>query len=119
VNVIHTGDIVFYCGFPFIDVNHGGTIDGVIAAVEAILGMCDEQTRIVPGHGPLTTAEGLRSYRDMLRAYRDVVAKEAAAGKDLEAIRSDGATDELDERWGKVFFPPEAFTEMVLRTLPE
>jgi len=118
-NVIHTGDIVFNCGYPFIDVNHGGTIDGVIAAVETILGMCDEETRIVPGHGPLASPEDLRTYHGMLSAFRDVVAQEVAAGRDLEEIRSGGATADLDQRWGKVYFPPAPFTEMVIRTLPD
>jgi len=117
-DVIHTGDVVFYCGYPFIDVSHGGTIDGMIAAVEKILAMCSPQTRIIPGHGPLTNAAGLATYLEMLRSYREAVAREVAAGKDLEAIRSGGATAELDQRWGEVFFPPARFAEAVYRSLP-
>ncbi len=117
-NVIHAGDIFFNCGYPFIDINHGGTIDGLIVAVEAILRMCDEETRIIPGHGPLASRKDLQTYRAMLRDFREAVAKEAATGKDLEAILETNATADLDRKWGKIFFPPAAFTEMVLRTLP-
>jgi glyoxylase-like metal-dependent hydrolase (beta-lactamase superfamily II) len=118
-NVVHTGDVVFYCGYPFIDIGHGGTIDGVIAAVEKVLTLCDSSTRVIPGHGPMTDVEGLETYRDMLRGFREAVAKEKAAGKDLEAIRTGTATAELDERWGAFFFPPAQFVEMVYRSLPE
>jgi glyoxylase-like metal-dependent hydrolase (beta-lactamase superfamily II) len=118
-NVIHTGDIVFYCGYPFIDVAAGGSIDGMIAAVEAIIDLCDEETKVIPGHGEVTNRDGLLVYLGMLQGYRKIIAEQVVAGKDLEAIKSEQSTTELDDIWGKVYFSPEQFTEMVLRSLPE
>jgi glyoxylase-like metal-dependent hydrolase (beta-lactamase superfamily II) len=118
-NVIHTGDIVFYCGYPFIDVAAGGSIDGMIAAVEAIIDLCDEKTKVIPGHGEVTNRDGLLVYLGMLQGYRKIIAEQVAAGKDLETITSEQPTAGLDDVWGKVYFSPEQFTEMVVRSLPE
>jgi glyoxylase-like metal-dependent hydrolase (beta-lactamase superfamily II) len=116
-NVIHVGDIFFNCGYPFIDVNDGGNIDGLIAAVKSILESCDEKTRIIPGHGPMATRDDLATYLSMLKGFRDAVAAEIAAGKDLQAILEGNATASLDEKWGNVFFPPPSFTELVYLSL--
>jgi cyclase len=116
-NVVHAGDVFFNCGYPFIDISSGGTIDGLISAVEKILALCDEETRIIPGHGPIGGAGDLRTYLGMLREFREIVAREFAAGKSLEEIVASKATAGLDEKWGSVFFPPAMFTEMVFRSL--
>ncbi|MFH2001855.1 MAG: MBL fold metallo-hydrolase [Planctomycetota bacterium] len=116
-NVVHTGDLFFNCGYPFIDATNGGNIDGVIAAVEKVLLLCDEKTRIIPGHGPLAKKADLELYLAMLREFRGVIAKEMAAGKDLAALLQEKPTADLDEKWGRIFFSPEQFTEMVFLSL--
>jgi glyoxylase-like metal-dependent hydrolase (beta-lactamase superfamily II) len=65
-NVIHTGDLVFNGIYPFIDASSGGRLDGVIRGVEALLEMADDDTRFIPGHGPLATMKDLVTYHDML-----------------------------------------------------
>ncbi len=117
VNVIHTGDIVFQDGYPFIDVMNGGSIDGMIAAVEAVAALCDAETRIIPGHGSVMSKAELLDYGAMLRAFREAIAAEMAAGRDLAAIQARRPTAALDERWGKLSFSPEQFTELVYRSL--
>lgn len=116
-NVIHTGDIVFYPGYPFIDISSGGSIDGMIAALEKIVSLCDEKTRVIPGHGPLTDKAGLVKYCAMLREFRAAIAGEIAAGKDLAAIKASDATEALDRVWGRACFPPDVFTEIVYLSL--
>ncbi len=118
-NVIHAGDIFFNGGYPFIDISSGGTINGMIAAVDGILGLCDERTQIIPGHGPVAHAPDLRIYRDMLDAFRSIIVAEMAKGRSLDEIRAAGATAALDAKYGRVFFSPEMFTEMVYRSLPK
>ena len=118
-DVIHAGDIFFNCGYPYIDISHGGTIDGMIAAVERIIQLADESTRIVPGHGPLATRGDLETYLGMLKDFREAVVSDVATGKDLSAILETPPTADLDAKWGKVFFSPEQFTEMVFRSLPK
>lgn len=116
-NVVHTGDMVFSGGYPFIDLSSGGGIEGLIESLEQVLGLCDEGTTVVPGHGELMTRADLEAYLAMLRAARDAVAVEIAAGKGLESAIAARPTAALDERWGKSMFPPPVFTEIVYRSL--
>lgn len=117
-NVIHVGDLFFNCGYPFIDVANGGDVDDVITSLEAVLGWCDGDTRIIPGHGPLATRDELAAYVEMLRDFRAIVAAGIAAGKDLETIQASGATAELDAVWAtRGCFPSDQFTEMVFRSI--
>jgi glyoxylase-like metal-dependent hydrolase (beta-lactamase superfamily II) len=116
-NVIHAGDIFFNCGYPFIDLSHGGSIDGMIEAVGRILERCDAETRIIPGHGPLATTDDLRTYLEMLAAFRGVVEHQRKEGKSLAEVFEVHATADLDARYGEIFFSPELFTEMVYRSL--
>ena len=117
-NVLHTGDVVFYCGYPFIDINAGGTIDGVIDAVDAAMALCDDQTKVMPGHGPLTDKAGLVIYRGVLQSFRDAVAEAKAAGQSLEEVLASDVTAAIDAEWGNKMFETEAFKELVYRSLP-
>ena len=61
------GDTFFHkVTLPFIDLSSGGSIDGLIAAVDKGLSMADGGTRIIPGHGPVASREELAAYREML-----------------------------------------------------
>ena len=79
-NIVHMGDM-FTGGFPFIDGNTGGTLDGLIRAHESVLPTVDENTKIIRGHGPLGNKAELQAYHDMLVVVRDRVAKLVKAGK--------------------------------------
>jgi len=115
-NAIHVGDLVF-SGYPFVDVSSGGHVDGVIRALEAVLARSDEGTRIIPGHGSVLDKKGLAEYVGMLLAFREVIAMEIEAGKDLETIVAERPTRELDAKWGRLSFSPAMFTEMVYLSL--
>jgi glyoxylase-like metal-dependent hydrolase (beta-lactamase superfamily II) len=65
-NVIHTGDLVFAGMYPFIDLDSGGSVAGVIAAVDRMLALANEGTRVIPGHGKVTDRAGLEAYRQLL-----------------------------------------------------
>jgi len=116
-DVIHVGDLWFHGGYPFVDVSSGGDIDGLIAAIDDVIAAVGDSTRIVPGHGAVGTKADLAAHRAMLQEFRDIIAGEIAAGRDLAAIVAAKPTARLDEVWGKRMFPPEAFTEMVYRSL--
>ena len=80
-NVISTGDTVAMGRYPNIDFGNGGNIKGMIAATDAYLALANEQTKIVPGHGPLANKAQLAEYRAMLVEVRDRMAKLIAEGK--------------------------------------
>ena len=112
-NVIHSGDLVFHNLFPFIDLDNGGTVDGYIAAQEAILELADDDTRIIPGHGPLTDKAGLAEDLAALIAGRAEVRslvdqgmteEEVLAANPLEAFSSRSWPFITSERMTQTFY---------------
>jgi len=116
-DVIHMGDTYFNGMYPFIDTSSGGTVEGVIAAADQALGIATEQTRIIPGHGPLSNKSELKAYRDMLATVSGRIRQMIAEGRKLEDITASKVTAEFDEKWGKGFIPANKFAEMIAMNL--
>jgi cyclase len=116
-DVLHTGDIYFEGMYPFIDVSSGGSIDGMIRAVDKVLAMIDEDTIIIPGHGPLSNKEKLQGYRKMLATIRERVAQHLNDGKTLEEILAARPTQEFDAAMGQGFMNGERFVGLVYDSL--
>ena len=116
-NVLHTGDVFFNGRYPFIDGSTGGTIDGMIAGAGRLLDLADSDTKIVPGHGPLSNKAGLAKYRDMLFTAGDRVRKLKASGKSLEEAIAVKPFTDLDADWGKGTFNGDGFVKVVYLTL--
>jgi len=116
-NVIHMGDTFFHGLYPFIDVDSGGGINGVIAAADKGLSLADENTKIIPGHGPLTDRAGLMGYRDMLVEIRDNVKALKDAGKSLEEAIAATPGKKYDEKLGGAFIKPDALVTFMYRSL--
>lgn len=116
-NVVHMGDAFFRDRFPFIDTATGGTIDGVIAAAGTALALMDADTKVIPGHGVLSTREDLRTYRDALKAMRDRIAGMIEQGQGLDAIQASRPIRDWAERWKQDEASERNFVETVYRTL--
>ncbi len=112
-NVIHAGDIWFNGLYPFIDVDHGGTVKGVIAAADALLALADENTKLIPGHGPLGDKAQLQAYRDMLATVYERLSGLRAKGLDTAAAVAAKPLADLEERWGKGLFTGDKWVELV------
>lgn len=112
-NVVHMGDCFFNGVYPFIDVDSGGSIDGTIAAVEAVLAGTDAKTRFIPGHGPLGDRDALQAYHRMLVGARERVAALVRAGKSLGEVQAAKPTAAWDAAWGTGWIKPEAFVEEI------
>jgi glyoxylase-like metal-dependent hydrolase (beta-lactamase superfamily II) len=115
-NVLHMGDVFFSGMYPFIDASTGGTIDGVIAAVDSALKDVTGTTKIVPGHGPLATRGSLEAYGRMLTTVRDRVRTAKRAGKSLAEVQAAKPTADFDEAWGKGFMQAGDFLAIVYNT---
>lgn len=87
-NVIHMGDTMFLGRYPFIDVDAGGSIDGVIKAVKTAIDLSDTGTKIIPGHGPVTDLAGLKAYHTLLTETRAIVFALKQEGKSLADIQA-------------------------------
>jgi cyclase len=99
-NAVHMGDVFNNAGYPFIDADNGGSLDGVIAFCEAILEEIDEDTTVVPGHGPVATTADMQNYVYMLKTVRGEMLALIRNGKSLKDIQAAGITATWDEKMG-------------------
>ena len=88
-NVLHMGDVFFNQRFPYIDIASGGSIDGLINGVETALVLVNDETQIIPGHGPMATKVDLKSYLEVLQTLRSRVQSSIDQGIALEDIDAD------------------------------
>lgn len=116
-NVAHLGDLYFAEQYPYIDAAAGGSAAGMARAIREILPLLNDETKVVPGHGPITTKAQLAEFATMLEAASERVSALMAEGKTLEQIRAAQPTAALDARWGRGYFKPEQFVEFVYQGL--
>jgi cyclase len=116
-NIAVVGDIFSNACYPIIDLTSGGSIDGLILSVDRILAQTDEQTRIVPGHGPLATRADLQAYRDMLVEVRQRIQQLISAGKTMDEVVATLPTKDFDSRFGGGYVIPDVFTKIVFSSL--
>jgi glyoxylase-like metal-dependent hydrolase (beta-lactamase superfamily II) len=116
-NVIHMGDTFFNGMYPFIDVSTGGSVDGVIRAVNQALAMSNATTKFIPGHGPLATRADLIRYRDMLVTVRQRVGRLVTQRRTREQVLAAKPIADVDAQWGNGFLKPEVFLGIVYESL--
>jgi cyclase len=114
-DVLHMGDTYMSMGYPFIDVSSGGSVDGFVKAADRALAIAHPGTKIIPGHGPVTDREKLRTYRDMIVTIRDRIKKLAAAGKTLDQVQAARPTAEYDAAWGTTFIRGPQLIETIYK----
>jgi len=112
-DVIHMGDTFFNGFYPFIDAKSGGSVDGVFAAIDTVLALADDDTVIVPGHGPVGDRADLLAYREMLTKARDGIRPLIADGRSVEDIVAAKPLAALDDQWGGGFLNPERFLRVM------
>jgi cyclase len=115
-NVIHMGDTFFNGFYPVIDTSTGGKVNGIIVAADNILSLADNNTKIVPGHGPLGNKADLTKSRDMLVVARDRVQRLKTAGKSAEEIAASKPLADFDPVWGHML-SSDMFVQMIYSAL--
>jgi len=123
--VIVAGDVFLTTGYPVVDRARGGSINGVIAALNQIIRLAipthnqEGGTMIVPGHGRLCDEMDVVEYRNMLTIVRDRIQALVAEGKTLEQVRASQPTLDYDARYGAATGPasPDAFVASVYESL--
>lgn len=116
-DVVHMGDVFFNGRYPFIDVDSGGSIDGFITAQEAVLATIDDDTKIIPGHGPLSNKAELAAATAMLKDVRARVKALVERGLDEEAAVKAKPLENLDEKWSWQFINGDDMTRAAYRSL--
>jgi len=116
-DVIHMGDIFFNGTYPYIDLDAGGSVQGMIAAVQAALQRAGPDTRIIPGHGPLASRSELAAYGAMLATARDRVQALIDQGQGLTEVIAARPTAQWDATLGAGWLKPEQFVTFVYNSL--
>ncbi len=112
-NVIHAGDLFFNGFYPFIDVTHGGSLKGMIKAVDKVLSLADDNTKIIAGHGPMGDKKELASYRQMLGTAYERLRKLKAEGKTAQEAVAAKPLSDLEETWGDGLFKSDRWIELI------
>jgi len=112
-NVIAVADTFWNRQYPYIDYSTGGSIDGMIRAAEANVANTNDETIVIPGHGPIGDKSQLIEFRDMLVAIREKVADLKKQGKSLDEVVAAKPTADFDEKWGGFVVDGNFFTRLV------
>lgn len=116
-NVVHMGDLYISELYPIIDINSGGDINGYVPALDAVLAIIDDNTRVVPGHGRVGSRADLLAYRNMLVTIRDRVAAMMDDGLGLDAVLAAKPSREFDQAWASDRVGPDDWVRMVYQSL--
>jgi glyoxylase-like metal-dependent hydrolase (beta-lactamase superfamily II) len=119
INVIHAGDVMFNKLFPFIDLDSGGSVAGYIAGQKKIISMADDETKIIPGHGPLASRADLQAAVDMLEEANERVWALVVDGKSKEEVLAENPLADYHDTWNWGFITTERMTETLYRSWTE
>jgi cyclase len=114
-HVVHMGD-EFVTHFPFVDIEAGGSLNGMIDAVVNVIAQVPADVKVIPGHGQLSSLDDLRAYLTMLKATRDAVAHALKDGKTLDQMKQAKILDPWKEYSGE-FVSEDAFLETIYISL--
>lgn len=112
-NVLHMGDTFFNGSFPFIDQSSGGSLDGLIAAVDKALTLVNHDTQIIPGHGPMGNKKALEEYETMLLEVKNAMAPHVNANSTREDVIAAQPLKTIGKKWGNGFMKTDVFTRIV------
>ena len=115
-NVVHMGDDFVTYGFPFIDVDSGGSINGMIDGVEKVIAQVPPDVKIIPGHGALSNLDDVRAYLTMLKGTRDAVEKALKQHKTLDQMKQAKLLDPWKKYSGD-FVNQDTFLETLYNSL--
>ena len=112
-DILAVGDYYRGVGYPFVDLNNGGSLNGILEGLGTTIGRAGPHTKIIPGHGPITDRNGLIAARDLILAVRDKVAALVAQGKSLEEVIAAKPTAEFDAQVPQAAQSSERFIKWV------
>jgi len=114
--VVHLGDDFFAGRFPFVDLESGGSVEGLTKNIGELITKIPPDAKLIPGHGPISTLDDLKAYHRMLVETTAIVRDKIAANKTLDQIKSEGLPAEWNS-WGAGFIKTDLWLELVYRSL--
>ena len=116
--VVHMGDDFVRYGFPFVDLQSGGSVEGMIAAVDKIIATFPGDTKVIPGHGDLSTVADMKPYSDMLKETLAKVQAAMKAGKTLDQLKQEKVLAGY-EKWNGDFISTDKWIETLYHDLTD
>jgi cyclase len=115
-NVVHMGDDFIRYGFPFIDVASGGSVQGMIAAMDKVSQQLPADVKVIPGHGDLSNLDDVRAFVKMLRETSAVVQKAIDEHKTVEQMKQEKILEPW-KKWAGGFINSDQFIETLYNSL--
>ncbi len=98
-NAIHLGDVFFSNSYPFIDVDNGGSLSGMINYLEKIVLVIDKDTIVMPGHGEISSISDIKETIEMLKTVKNRILMSIENNQSLEEIISSNITKDFDKKY--------------------
>ena len=114
-NVVHFGDTFFLGRFPFVDIDSGGSVQGLIDNIASLIQKVPADAKLIPGHGPLATHADLKDYHAMLVESVGIIQNAMKAGRSLDELKKTGLPEKFKEA-GSGFIKTEQWIETVHRS---
>src|SRR6266536_3484185 len=115
-NVVHMGDDFVTYGFPFVDLETGGSVEGMIAAVDDVVAKLPADVKVIPGHGPISSLEDVRKFSAMLKDTLAAAQKALQQGKTLDQMKQEKILDPW-QKWSGDFVKTDGFIETLYNDL--
>ena len=116
-NVIDMGDHFFNGGFPFVDLASGGPVQGYISNLEKSLSWIDDDTSVIPGHGPLRMKANLLAFHNVVKDMSTTIRVMKSQQMSAEGAVAEGLGDEY-KSWGQGFINEQRWIETVFASYP-
>ena len=114
-NVVHLGDHFFVNRFPFVDLDSGGSVQGLINNIAALIQQIPADAKLIPGHGPVATLQDLKTYHQTLVDTSNLVQAEMKKNRSLEDIKKAGLPEKYKD-WGSGFIKTDFWIDTVYRS---
>ena len=114
-NVVHLGDDFFVGRFPFVDIDSGGSVQGLINNIAALIQQIPADAKLIPGHGPLATIDDLKTYHQTLIDTSNIVQAEMKKGRSAAEIKKTGFPEKY-ATWGSGFIKTDMWIDILYRS---
>jgi glyoxylase-like metal-dependent hydrolase (beta-lactamase superfamily II) len=115
-NVVHLGDKFFANRFPFVDLENGGSVQGLSKNIDQLIQKIPADAKIIPGHGPICTIDDLKNYYQMLSVTSEVVQDGISKKKTLDEIIKAGLPEKY-KSWGEGFIKTDFWITTIYKSL--
>ena len=114
-NVVHFGDNFFVGRFPFVDLENGGSVQGLTNNIAALIKQIPADAKLIPGHGAISTLDDLKNYHQMLVETAKIVQDGMKQNKSLDEIKKTGFPEKY-KAWGEGFIKTDFWIETIYKS---